>query len=426
MLKNIPVPPPEQLTARGRDFAYPSSLASDANALREAEQRYTLDPQQLMQLAREQTSLTDFGLEPFAEPLRVLCASLRDEVDLNAAGRENAHRRILNLLVTRLRLQDLWTRYPQILNQSVSAPIFIVGLPRSGTTYLQRLMARDSTLRWSPFWELMFPLPFGQADAPVAQPDPRIAAAQAALDRLFQVAPEMMKMHEIAAEEPEEEIALLSLGFSSMAFEWSFAVPSYVDYYKRADHTEGYAYFKRVLQTLQWLRGSGQWLLKAPMHMENLDEIMKVFPDAVIVQTHRDPVTATVSLSSLTCTGIRNYFDHPNPLVVGDYISSAVERLLNGINAYRQANPQQPVVDIQFRELMADPLTMVRRVYAVCGKTLAAEDETRIRAYLDAHPRHKNGGHEYSADDFGIDLDERYRALSFYMQRYQVPAERRN
>jgi len=160
--------------------------------------------------------------------------------------------------------------------------------------------------------------------------------------------------------------------------------------------------------------------------MENLDEIMTVFPDAVIVQTHRDPVTATVSLSSLTCTGIRNYFDHPNPLVVGDYISSAVERLLNGINAYRQAHPQQPIVDIQFRELMADPLTMVRRIYAVCGKTLTGEDEARIREYLDAHPRHKNGGHDYSADDFGIDLDERYRALSFYMQRYQVPAERRN
>ena len=129
-----------------------------------------------------------------------------------------------------------------------------------------------------------------------------IAAAQAALDRLFQVAPEMMKMHEIEAEEPEEEIALLSLGFCSMAFEWSFAVPSYVDYYKRADHTQGYAYFKRVLQTLQWLRGGGQWLLKAPMHMENLDEILRVPGlDVVLVGPH-----------DLSCSlGLPEEYGHP-------------------------------------------------------------------------------------------------------------------
>jgi hypothetical protein len=296
VLKNVPVPPPQQLTPRGREFAYPPTTTG-ATPGDELDRLWPLDPPTLMARARAETGLQDFGTEPFHEPLRELCASLAQEVDLNAAGRENAYRRLMNILVTRLRLEALWQKHPQILELPVRAPIFIVGLPRSGTTFLQWLLARDTTLRHAPFWELMFPLPFGDPDAPIAQPDPRIAAARAALDKLHAAAPEMQKMHQLDAEEPEEEIALLSLGFCSMAFEFSFAVPSYVDYYRRSDHTPGYAYFRRVLQTLQWLRGGEQWVLKAPMHMENLKPLLTVFPDALIVQTHRDPVTASATIS---------------------------------------------------------------------------------------------------------------------------------
>lgn len=418
MLKHVPVPAPEQLTDRGRAFAYPEKAASSVDA-EQLDRDWPLDPEILKTRAREQTGLQDFGPEPFGEPLRILCNSLRDEVDLNADGRENAYRRLMNILVTRLRLQDLWTRRPEILDQPVEAPIFIVGLPRSGTTFLQWLLARDSRLRSAPFWELMFPLPFGDPEAPVPQPDPRIAAARQALDKLHAIAPEMVKMHQLEAEEPEEEIALLSLGFCSMAFEWSFSVPSYVEWYRKADHTAGYAYFKRVLQTLQWLRGGGRWSLKAPMHMENLDALLSVFPDAIIVQTHRDPVAATVSLSSLTCYGIRNYFDHPNPLLVGSNISAAIERLLQGICAARGDNDPR-YVDIHFRELMSDPITMVRRVYAATGDTPSAEAEQRMRDWIAANPRGKHGGHEYAAEDFGIDLAERKRALAFYTERFGV------
>ncbi len=420
MLKNVPLPPPETLTARAREFAYPQQQGTvDAISIEAARQRWPLDQAALLALARQETGLDDFGPEPFDEPLQILCASLQQEVDLNANGIENAHRRLMNLLNTRLRLQALWSAHTEILDLPVRAPIFIVGLPRSGTTFLQWLLARDPSLRHAPFWELMFPLPFGDAAAPVATPDPRIAAAHAALEQLHRVAPEMVKMHQLEAEEPEEEIALLSLGFCSMAFEWSFAVPSYVEWYRKADHRAGYAYFRRVLQTLQWLRGGEQWVLKAPMHMENLQALLSAFPDATIVQTHRDPVTATVSLSSLTCYGIRNYFDHPNPLLVGSNISAIVERLLRGICRERQDGDPR-YVDIQFRELMQDPIAMVRRIYAACDKTLDDAAEQRMRHWIAAHPRGQHGGHEYAAEDFGIDMVERYRALHFYTERYSV------
>lgn len=423
MLRNVPIPPPQQLTPRGRAFAYPPPSAPQATG-EQVEQRWPLLADVLMQRARDETGLADFGEEPFREPLLRLCASLRDEVDLNAAGRENAYRRLMNILVTRLRLEALWQKHPEILALPVRAPIFIVGLPRSGTTFLQWMLARDRTLRHAPFWELMFPLPFGDADAPVAQPDPRIAAARAALDKLHETAPEMVKMHQLEAEEPEEEIALLSLGFSSMAFEWSFAVPSYVDYYRNTDHTAGYAYFRKVLQTLQWLRGGEQWVLKAPMHMENLQALLAVFPDAVIVQTHRDPATTTVSLSSLTCYGIRNYFDHPNPLLVGRNMSAIIERLLHGICRDRRDDDPR-FVDIHFRELMKEPIAAVRRIYAAAGKALAADDEQRMREWIAASPRDKHGGHDYAAEDFGIDLEERRRALRFYTERFGVAEDRK-
>lgn len=425
MLKNVAVPAPQSLTPRGREFAYPENPAPPAAlGADELDRRWPLDPTTLMARAREETGLQDFGADPFHEPLRVLCASLAQEVDLNAAGRENAYRRLMNILVTRLRLQALWKKRPEILTLPVRAPIFIVGLPRSGTTFLQWLLARDSTLRHAPFWELLFPLPFGDPEAAVPQPDPRVAAAHAALARLHQIAPEMVKMHQLEAEEPEEEIALLSLGFSSMAFEWSFAVPSYVEHYLRSDHTAGYAYFRQVLQTLQWLRGGEQWVLKAPMHMENLKALLAVFPDAVIVQTHRDPVTTTVSLSSLTCYGIRNYFDHPNPLLVGSNISAIIERLLHGICRDRvDGDPRY--IDIHFREMMSDPIALVRRIYAACGKTLLAADEQRMRNWIAANPRGKHGGHDYAAEDFGIDLAERRAALRFYTERYGVAEESR-
>ena len=313
-------------------------------------------------------------------------------------------------------------RKPEILEQPVRAPLFIVGLPRSGTTFLHRLMAQDAGLRSAPFWELINPLPLGNPDDPPPQPDPRIAIAEQALQRLHEVAPELIQMHEMEAEAPDEDISLLALGFSSMAFEFSFTVPSYVRYYTSIDHTPGYRYFKRVLQTLQWLRGGTQWVLKAPSHMEQLKPLLTVFPDATVIQTHRDAVTTTVSLVSLTCYGVRNYFDHPNPLLMGKTLSAAVERLLRGIAKDRSPDDNR-FVDVPFRDLMNDPVGMVEKIYAVAGKTLTVEARQRMRGWLTENKRGKHGKHEYAAIDFGIDVEERRQALRFYHDYFNVPVD---
>jgi len=427
MLKNVPLPPAQALTGRGYEYANPANIKPSVLSAAERDERWPLRPQALMRRAREQTGLDDFGPEPFLEPLEVLCRSLREEIDLSDSGHESAHGRLMTILVTRLRLEALWRRRPEILEQPIERPLFVLGLPRSGTTFLQHLLSQDAGLRTVPYWELMNPLPLGDPEQAPPSPDPRIALARQALARLHENAPELVAMHRMEAETPEEEIALVALSFCSMAFEWSFSVPAYVEYYTRADHRAGYRYFKRVLQTLQWLRGGEQWLLKAPMHMEMLGPLFEVFPDAAIVQTHRDPVTATVSLVDLTCYGRRYYFDHPHPLLVGRHLSDAVQRLLRRFVDYRDAHPQREgqFLDVHFRDLMADPIGAVRAIYHLGGRELTPAVEQAMRAWIADNPRGKHGEHDYAAADFGIDVSERREALRFYSERFNVPADGR-
>ncbi|HSW03558.1 sulfotransferase family protein [Aquabacterium sp.] len=455
MLRGTSLPPREQLSARAALYAYPDPAQADAAradaARADADQaeatpaalarpdpaaatQPTLDPQALMALARERTGLQDFGPGPLEEPLLMLCHSLAHEMQLSAAGRHSAHQRLLQLLCTRARLQALWQRHPEILELEVAEPWFIVGLPRSGTTLTHRLLSRDPGLRSAPLWELMHPLPLGEpiSAAAAAQamasggtpnaPDPRINLAEQALQRLHHVAPELLRMHEMQADEPDEELNLLALGFCSMGFEFSFCVPSYVRWYARQDHTEGYRLFRRVLQTLQWLRGGSRWILKAPSHMEQLRPLLTVFPDATVIQTHRDAAVTTVSLASLTCYGVRAYFDHPNPLVLGSSLSGAVERLLRAFDRDR-ANGDERFVDIHFGALMREPIEALRQVYAARGRPFSAAAEQAMRDYIAAHPRGRHGAHDYAAEDFGLDLAERRRALAFYHQRFGVAEE---
>jgi hypothetical protein len=431
MLKSVPLPPGDRLTARARAFAYPefSAAARAIIAANEAEATQTqLHPPFLLEAARRQTGLADFGNAPLVEPLNALCRSLREELEFHALGKFYLFRQLLGLLSMRLRLVDLWTRRPEILELPIERPLIVIGLPRSGTTILHRLLARDPMLRSAPFWELSMPLPPGDPEAAPAEsdpgPDPRIALVQSGLDTLHTMAPDLAQMHEIQVDEPDEDISLLVYAFSSMLFEWSYMVPGYSRYYRSADQTEGYRFFKRVLQTLQWLRGGRRWVLKAPQHLEQLGPLLTVFPDATLIQTHRDPVTAIVSLASLTTYGVRRYFDHPNPHAIGGNIADIVERLLRAGVAGR-AGREGRFVDIAFADLLADPIGCVRSIYAASDDVLTGGAEARMQSWIADNRQDKHGGHDYAAEDFGLDVDALRGRLKFYQDRFDVPTDRR-
>jgi hypothetical protein len=418
MLKSAPLP--ADLTDRARWYANPDLSDAARAEITAAEPRaatLTIDPPSLMAAARERTGLTDFGHAPLLEPLTALCASLNDELEFHALGKTYLYDQLVGLLATRLRLEDLWAKNPEILDVGVERPIIIIGLPRSGTTILHRLLSRDPAKRSAPFWEQVMPLPVGD-------PDMRRDIITGVVATLDTMAPEMKAMHEVLVDEPDEDITQLVYAFASLQFEWSYRVPAYSAWYTQADHTEGYRYFKRVLQTLQWLRGGERWVLKAPQHLEQIKPLLAVFPDATLVQTHRDPVPAIISLASLTTYGVRRYFANPNPHAVGSSIAGVVERLLRGgVDDRPKDDPR--FVDVLFGDFLADPIGVVRQIYTASGDELSPDAEAAMKAWIADNRQEKHGGHSYVAEDFGLDTDDLRRRVAFYQERFGVPTDKR-
>jgi hypothetical protein len=388
-----------------------------------ARRTISLEPGALLEKAEKATGLDDFGDESFLEPLGVLTLALEREADLSALGRFSASQLLHQLLCTRLRLEALIRAHPEILDEEIRAPIVIVGLPRTGTTHLHNLVAQDPALRSLPYWESLEPIPEDGRRGPVQPDDPRIARCQQACDFLHWVAPLFPLMHEMGPHEIHEEVQLLAVHFSTMLFEASNQVPSYRDWYLSTDQTEAYAYLARMLKALQWLRGGRRWILKSPQHLEQLGPLRTVFPDAFIVQTHRDPVRVTASFVTLGAYGLRLGSGGIDPHRVGRYWADRIERMLNASVRDRDDVPADRVIDCRFDEFMADPTSMLERIYAAADQPLDEAQRARFRHYLETHQRGRMGRVDYRLEDFGLDAQERRKALAHYQARFEVPDE---
>ena len=202
-----------------------------------------------------------------------------------------------------------------------------------------------------------------------------------------------------------------------MLFEATWNVPSFRTWYEQADLRESYAYLRRVLQVLQWYRPGERWLLKSPQHMEQLPVLFETFPDALVVQTHRDPLEVTASFASMASYGRRMSEAHPDPAAIGAYWAERIEVMLRRSLEGRAGLPAERFVDVAFRDLVADPMAVVRRIYAAAGFALRADAEAAMRAWLAANPRGKHGDHRYRLEDFGLVPEERRRAFAFYEGR---------
>jgi hypothetical protein len=327
-----------------------------------------------------------------------------------------------NLLVTRARLADLERRRPDIVGAPVAAPIVIMGMPRTGTTILQRLLSRDPGLRHLPYWEAQSPLPTGAADDRDAPIDDRIALAQRGIDVLDRAAPEMKAIHEVEATEADEELWLLAVGLGSMLFEAQWNVPAYAEWYDAADLGDAYRTLRDLLAVLQWYRPGERWLLKSPQHLERLVEIGSVFPDATIVQTHRDPVSVVASTASLISYSRRMGTFDVSPPTIGRYWAWRIERLLSRSIDQREAIGRN-VVDVRFPDLLADPMGVVQDVYRAAGRVLSPEARAAMERYLRERPQGHFGAHRYQPADFGLDASELRRRFADYADRFDVAPE---
>jgi Sulfotransferase family len=382
-----------------------------------------LDEAALLARARRATGLDDFGDPWFRTPLRALLASLEGEAALTPFGRLIARADLVRLLGNRLRMTDVLARNPAITGAPVARPLFVVGLPRTGTSILHELLAQDPANRVPMSWEVMHPYP--PPERATYTSDARIAAVEKHLAGVDRVLPGFKAMHPMGAELPQECVALTAHDFASMLFSTTHRVPTYQAWLDAADLRPVYASHRRQLQYLQWRCPAEHWVLKSPGHLWALDALLREYPDAQIVQTHRDPLKVVASLSSLVATLRGMASDAIDRAGIG---AEWTVRLADGLARATAVRDRWPAsapapFDVQFAELLRDEIGMVRRIYAHVGRSLSAEAERRMRAFLAANPRDKHGAHRYTLADAGLDAAAERARYAAYQQRFAVPSE---
>lgn len=377
-----------------------------------------LAPGSLIDAAQKATRLNDFGGEEFIAPLRVLCAAYNQEANLSVIGRIAAKQDTLRLLRNRLTITDYRTRHPDIAEQQVRRPIFIVGLPRTGTTALHNLMAQDPDNRVPMAWEVMFPSP--PPERAGHDNDPRIVKADKQMAWLDRLAPDFKTVHPVSATLPQECIAITAHSFLSVQFPTMYHVPTYQAWLDRQDHAPAYEFHKRFLQHLQWRCPADRWVLKAPGHLFSFDALFETYPDAVVVQTHREPLDVMASLASLIAT-LHGAFSHNvNPRAFGPELTERWAGALTGAieTRARLEKAGKRFLDVQYSDFVRDPIHAVRDLYARLDIPLTDDAETRMVEFQNANPKDKHGRHQYTLEQFGLDRGQENSRFHAYRERF--------
>ena len=378
----------------------------------------------VLEEAVRQTGLTDFGDDAFRGRLAVWLEALREDDNASSIGRFGAWRDIVRYLVARLRVEDVIRRHPEILDEEIREPIIVVGLPRSGTTHLVNLISADRRLRSMPYWESREPVPIPGEGPGHDGLDPRYVRCRKGWEAQDALLPLLRAMHPMSPEHVHEEIELQALDFGSYVLEWIAHVPRLRDHYLEHDQTSTYAYMKKVLKVLQWHRPRERWVLKSPQHLEQLVPLRETFPDATFAVTARDPVAVIASTITMDAYGSRVRCKEVRPERIADYWCDRIETLLRRCVRDRDTLPADRSIDVLFHEFMADDLAMVERIYGLAGLPMTDRVRAQLQAYLDAHPRGKEGRLVYDLrGDFGLDPAVLRKRFDFYFERFPVRPE---
>lgn len=361
-----------------------------------------LDAERLMDRARANTGLEDFGPDDFLEPFQLLVHCYNTEARLNFIGWMCARAHILQLLEARLRVEHDRARCSEIAAQQIKAPIFILGLPRTGSTLLFELMSRNPALRSPASWEVMMPSPPPRAETFAI--DERIARVERMLGFVHHLAPDFRRIHEIGALMPQECLAITAQAFRSLQFHTTHYLPSYQAWFNTADQTPAYRYHHRLLQHLQAFSPRGTWLLKAPAHLFGIEALFNVYPDARIIQTHRDPVEVVGSICSHCATLRQAFSDHVDLESIGRSWSQLWAMGLKRTRVFRQMHPElaDRFVDVDYGQTRANPIGVLQLAHERLGLPWTSEAEEGAQHYLTSHPQARHGRHSYHVNDFGL------------------------
>jgi hypothetical protein len=374
-----------------------------------------IPPEELIETAKRRANLDDFGDGDFREPLGHLLESCWRDARLNAIGTIALRSDVLRILRNRLLLQRDRSLHPEIAQHQIRAPLFVVGLPRTGTTFLHTLLSADPASRAPLTWEVMEPSPPTNAEK-----QRRIRRASQNLACLEWVAPNFGKLHPVGAELPQECVSLMSPSFLSDQFDTMYNVPGYRKWFLQQDLQPAYEFHRRFLQHLQERENGRRWILKAPTHMFGLPTLLAIYPDALFLQTHRAPLEAITSVSSLITILRRVFSDTVDPVKIGAEAISYWWKTLAKFIGERDRLAPERIFDLSYVDLRRDPIGAVRRIYKHFGWVLSPRAENRMREVLAKQPPDLQGFHRYEAAQFGLRPEHEQEFFAEYCERFSV------
>ena len=351
----------------------------------------------LMSRAREITGIDRIDQEAI-EPLEVLCASLREDAGLHQVGVANWKVMLLRILGNRLRMQRDFAAHPEIADERIEAPVICIGMPRTGSTKIQKLLANSGDFNWLPLWQAYNPS--SRTGVPGESPAPRIEDTEAFVDTMNRYSPELRSGHDFATHEPEEESCILEHSLRTPCFLGWGLITGYLEWLSTQSLTTQFEHLRDTLKYLQWQRlasRSRRWLLKSPLYYGMETSLLEVFPDARLIMSHRHPKVSVPSSIKLLEKFFMPYSDarpDADRAVLGS--ASSIKRHFRNRERMRL-----DILDIPYSELVRSPEPVIEKVYAFAGVPLSDGSRARMMAWNDGNPKDKHGRHGYSLAEYG-------------------------
>jgi hypothetical protein len=380
----------------------------------------TFSADELEDGARKATGLDDFGSPYYREGLERTVDALNTQADLSEIGQVIQHATISNALIQRLNIEETYRQHPEIDDEQVDGPVFVIGLPRTGTTALSQLVGADPQFRSLRTWESQAPTPPPEAET--QHSDPRIAQAEAGLAMLNDMFPLMKTMHNSEATAATECQDLMGMSFRTYHFDGVVRVPSYLAWLMNCDMRGTYAYHRRVLKLLQWHCPPTLWHLKTPVHMFALDALVEAYPNAKFMWSHRDPAKVLASVCSLI-RYVRSWSsDRDDPEELGaEQLESWAEAVRRAMD-FRERIGENRFADVAFADLQRDPVAALQSAYQTLDLDFTAATRSSIQDWAANHKPGARGSHDYELSDYGLTPARVRASFERYLEAYDATA----
>lgn len=377
--------------------------------------------EEIIAAASARTGLTDIGDRSVLEGLERLLKAYPEEARFTERGLAAAHEDLVGYMSTRMQIADWLTRHPELLEAPIVKPMFVFGLPRTGTTLTINLLASDPARRSFLRWEIYEPIPPALPEELHA--GRRYEEQQAKCEMALQYVPHIAAIHMEFADSPTECQFLMTPSFSAQVFEALADIPSWRHWFlHEADYMPAFRFHKRTLQALQH-HAKGRWTLKNPWHPLFLNELTTVYPDAQLVMTHRDPAEVVGSCCSLIKYSRQIYSDDIDLKGIGESFMDTFRIMIERANAFKAKHGAKSIHDVQYADTVRDPIGAVRGIYEAFGEELTPEAEAAMQGFMTDNPKGKHGKHEYDLAEYGLSVDAVRERFKDYIEDYDIPVK---